>query len=81
MPRLPLRYAPYVYGVIQAAITTAVAAAIAIHRTTDFGAAFFEEWFPAWGLAWATMLPVVIFVSPLIQRSVLALTKPAVARD
>jgi hypothetical protein len=27
-----------------------------------------------WGLAFLTMLPVVVFVSPFIQRCVLALT-------
>jgi hypothetical protein len=33
-----------------------------------------EEWLFAWGLAFLTMLPVVVFVSPFIQRCVLALT-------
>jgi hypothetical protein len=72
--RLPQQYAPLVYGIIQAAITTAVATAIATHQLTDFRMWFVEEWLFAWGLAFLTMLPVVIFVSPFIQRCVLALT-------
>jgi hypothetical protein len=35
---------------------------------------FMEEWLFAWGLAFLTMLPVVVFVAPFIQRCVLALT-------
>ena len=65
---------PLIYGVIQAAITTGVATAIATLQLTDFKLRFVEEWLFAWGLAFLTMLPVVIFVSPLIQRCVLALT-------
>jgi peptidoglycan biosynthesis protein MviN/MurJ (putative lipid II flippase) len=76
MARLPLRYAPFVYGIIQAAITTAVATAIATHRMADFNVRFVQEWLWAWTLAFLTMLPVVVFVSPLIQRCVLALTVP-----
>jgi hypothetical protein len=51
-------------GIIQAAITTAVATAIATHQLTDFHMRFVEEWLFAWGLAFLTMLPVVVFVSP-----------------
>jgi hypothetical protein len=61
-------------GIIQAAITTAVATAIATHHLTDFNMRFVEEWFFAWGISFLTMLPVVIFVAPFIQRCVLALT-------
>jgi len=74
MARLPRQWAPLIYGVIQAAITTGVATAIATLQLTDFKLRFVEEWLFAWGLAFLTMLPVVIFVSPFIQPCVLALT-------
>jgi peptidoglycan biosynthesis protein MviN/MurJ (putative lipid II flippase) len=74
MARLPRRYASLVYGIIQAAITTALATAIATHHLTDFSMRFVEDWFFAWGISFLTMLPVVIFVAPFIQRYVLALT-------
>ena len=76
MARLPRRYASLVYGIIQAATTTALATAIATHHLTDFSMRFVEEWFFAWGISFLTMLPVVIFVAPFIQRCVLALTVP-----
>ena len=76
MARLPRQYAPLVYGIIQAAIMTAVATAIATPHLTDFSMRFVEEWSLAWVLAFLTMLPVVVFVSPFIQRCGLALTVP-----
>ena len=42
MVRLPNRFAPFVYGVIQAAVTTAVATAIATHQWMGFGLQFLE---------------------------------------
>ena len=72
MARLPQQYAPLIYGIIQAAITTAVATAIATHQLTNFNMRFVEEWLFAWGVSFLTMLPVVVFVAPLIQRCVLA---------
>lgn len=76
--RLPRRYAPFVYGSIQAALTTALATAVAVRQTTGGGASFLHAWLSAWVLAFLSILPVVILVAPLIQRAVLALTK---ARD
>jgi hypothetical protein len=43
MARLPQQYAPLVYDIIQAAITTAVATAIATHQLTDFNMRLVEE--------------------------------------
>ncbi|HEY2185866.1 MAG TPA: DUF2798 domain-containing protein [Xanthobacteraceae bacterium] len=74
MARLPRQYAPLIFGIIQAAITTAVATAIATHQLAGFSMRFVEEWLSTWGVAFLTMLPVVVFVAPFIQRCVLALT-------
>jgi hypothetical protein len=79
--KLPRRYAPFVYGVIQAAVTTAIATAIATHQMTDFNLMFVQRWIVSWLLAWVSMLPVVIVVSPIIQRAVLALTATAGPSD
>ena len=78
MPRLPPQYAPLVYGIIQSAITTAVASAIAVGQLTGIGVRFLVEWLSAWSLAFLIMLPVVVFVAPLIQRCVVMLTKSSV---
>ena len=73
MRRLPRRYGPLVYGVIQAAVTTGVATAIAVLQSVP-ASLFLQRWALAWVIAWLTMLPVVVTVSPLIQRAVMSLT-------
>lgn len=72
--RLPRRFAPLVYGVIQAAITSAVATGIATYKLGDGGMALMMFWAKTWFLAWLTMLPVVLLVAPMIQKAVIALT-------
>jgi hypothetical protein len=79
MARLPRRYAPFVYGIVQAGLTTAVASAIATYQLTGFGALFLVRWAQAWSIAWLTMLPLVIALAPVIQRAVTALTAPDIA--
>lgn len=74
-PRLPARYAPFVYGIIQAAITTAVATAIATNRQVGLGLVFLQEWSTTWVVAWLTMLPVVVFIAPFIQKVVMSMTE------
>ncbi len=72
-PLLPYRYAPYAYGVLQAAITSAVATAIAIVPIAHSLLEFVERWMVAWAIAWVTMLPVVLLAAPFIQRAVMRL--------
>ncbi len=75
MRRLPRHYAPFVYGVIQAAITSAVATIIATYQMASLDLHFIIYWLQCWTLSVLTMLPVVILVSPLIQRAVFSLTE------
>lgn len=74
--RIERRYAPFVYGIIQAAITTAIATGIATFSAVGLGSGFLASFLKSWALAWLTMVPIVIAISPLIQRAVLALTVP-----
>jgi hypothetical protein len=74
MLRLPRQLGPFIYGMVPAAMTTAVATAVAIHQLADFGVPFFRQWFSAWCIASFTMLSIVIFAGPVIQRFVWALT-------
>lgn len=76
MSGIPRRYAPYIYGVIQAAITSAVASAIATSQLTMSGPEFVSYWLKSWGIAWLTMVPVVLLVAPRIQRAVVSITVP-----
>jgi peptidoglycan/LPS O-acetylase OafA/YrhL len=80
-PHLPYRYAPYAYGILQAAITTAVATAIAIYPLAHSALEFVERWMVAWVIAWLTMLPVVLVAAPVIQRTVMRLFEPEQKAD
>ncbi|MBX9925687.1 MAG: DUF2798 domain-containing protein [Hyphomicrobiaceae bacterium] len=75
MTRLPKRFAPLAYGVIQSGVTTGFATATATYQALGLER-FATTWPVAWGLAWLMMVPVVVVVSPLIQRAVLALVEP-----
>ncbi len=75
MRRLPKHYAPFIYGVIQAAITSAVATVVATYGIASLELQFVVYWLECWGISVLTMLPVVILVSPLIQRAVFSLTE------
>jgi hypothetical protein len=73
MLRIPRRYGHFVFGVIQAALTTAIAAGVA--SISFFGTfAFVENWLRSWLIAWMTTIPIVLLAAPGIWRLVLALT-------
>ena len=74
MLRLEPKHASQLYGTIQAAITSAVATGIASYQLVGLEVDFFVNWAGSWLISWLMMLPVVILVSPVIQRAVLALT-------
>jgi hypothetical protein len=71
---IPRRYAPFVYGIIQATITTGIGSGIASLDGVSPGEQFWGHWLHSWALAWLVMVPIVVFISPFIQRVVMALT-------
>jgi uncharacterized membrane protein len=74
MARLPNRFAPLVYGILQVAVTTAVATAVAVHQSSGLGPAYLWRWLTSWVAAFLMMLPVVVVISPVVKRVVAALT-------
>ncbi|MGE8066477.1 hypothetical protein [Pseudomonas sp. NPDC089569] len=67
MPRIPPRYRPQVTGVIQSAITCAIATAIASPSGLS-SQALLVYGFKTWLLAWTTLIPFVLLATPLIKR-------------
>ena len=63
-------FAPFIYGIIQAAITTGIATAIATLPGSNSLWGFLTRWSIAWATAWIAMLPVVILLAPVIKRAV-----------
>lgn len=74
MPMISKRNAHFLFGFIQAGVTTAVASAVAGFRSLD-GGGFVVNWLESWFTSWALMIPIVFFAAPAIQRVTLLLTR------
>ncbi len=74
MMSIPKRHSYFVFGIIQAGFTCAIAAAIASAPFMHDGI-FLSYWLKSWLIAWATMIPFVLLATPLIRRAVDALTE------
>jgi hypothetical protein len=71
---IPRRYAHFIFGIIQAGLTSAVAAAIASFPFLADGS-FLGRWLESSMLSWFFMLPVVLFAAPAIRRLAFLLTR------
>jgi len=73
MLRIPRRYEHFVFGAVQSALTSAIAAAVA--SIPFYGTvAFLEHWLGSWLIAWTTTVPIVLLAAPAIRWLVLSLT-------
>jgi hypothetical protein len=71
---IPRRYSHFVFGVIQAGLTSLIAAGIASAPFADQGQ-FLTHWLLSWLISWAAMLPFVLFAAPAIRALSILLTK------
>jgi hypothetical protein len=67
--RISARHSHLAFGLIQSAITCAVAAGIASTPFMETGS-FAVYWAKTWAISWISMLPVVIFAAPFIRALV-----------
>lgn len=70
MMGIPRRFSHFVYGVIQAGLTCAIAAAIASSPFLT-GGTFIAHWLRSWLM----MLPIVLFAAPVIRNLTHVLTR------
>lgn len=73
MPRIPRKYGHFVFGVIQAGLTSAIAAGVA-SSSAPGTFEFVKNWVGSWLIAWITTIPIVLLAAPSIRRLVLAMT-------
>jgi len=71
---IPRRYSHFVFGTIQAGLTSLVAAGIATAPFIGQGQ-FLSHWLLSWLISWAVMLPFVLFAAPFIRALSIVLTK------
>ncbi|TXC79043.1 DUF2798 domain-containing protein [Paraburkholderia azotifigens] len=67
MLKISSRYTHFVFGVLQAGLTSAIAAAIASISFLK-GGMFVSHWLTSWGISWLTMLPLVVTAAPFIRK-------------
>jgi hypothetical protein len=70
---IPRRYSHFVFGTIQAGLTSLIAAGIASYPLGN--GQFFSHWLISWLISWAAMLPFVLFAALAIRRMSILLTK------
>jgi hypothetical protein len=70
---IPRRYSHFVFGTIQAGLTSLIAAGIASYASGN--GQFLSHWLISWLISWAAMLPFVLFAAPAIHRMSILLTK------
>jgi Protein of unknown function (DUF2798) len=71
---IPRRYSHFVFGTIQAGLTSLIAAGIASASFLGHGQ-FLSHWLLSWLISWAAMLPFVLFAAPSIRALSILLTK------
>jgi hypothetical protein len=70
---IPRRYSHFVFGTIQAGLTSLIAAGIASYPVSD--SQFLAHWLLSWLISWGAMLPFVLFAAPAIRGLSILLTK------
>ena len=71
---IPRRYSHFIFGVIQAGLTSLIAAGIASFPIAKSGAVCFH-WLSSLFVAWIAMLPVVVLAAPAIRAISISLTR------
>jgi hypothetical protein len=75
---IPRRYSHFVFGTIQAGLTSLIAAGIAGVSFMSQGH-FLSHWLLSWLISWAAMLPFVLFAAAFIRALSILLTKEELA--
>jgi len=71
---IPRKYSHFIFGVIQAGLTSLVAAGIASFPSPS-AMEFVGHWLLSWLVAWIAMLPVVVLAAPAIKAISVAVTR------
>jgi Protein of unknown function (DUF2798) len=74
MVRIARKHSHFVFGGLQAGLTSLIAAGIASFPAST-ALQFFGHWMGSWLIAWAVMLPVVMLAAPFIRTASMALTR------
>jgi hypothetical protein len=73
MRRIPKKYGHYLFGILQSAITCAVATGISTFNAVPVEQVA-HQWASSWAISWILMIPVVLFAAPFLRKFVDRLT-------
>jgi hypothetical protein len=74
MIKIARKHSHFVFGALQAGLTSLIAAGIASFPSSTI-VQFLAHWMWSWLFAWAIMLPVVVLAAPFIRTASIALTR------
>jgi integral membrane sensor domain MASE1 len=59
-----------VFALIMGSITTAIISFTLIYLNIGFTEKFFKIWLKSWGISYLIVIPVILIISPMIQKLV-----------
>jgi hypothetical protein len=71
---IPRRYSHFVFGLVQAGLTSLVASGIASSRSTTAGE-FLYAWVSSGPISWCALIPIVLIAAPVIRFLWLVVTR------
>ena len=72
--RIPVRFAPIVFGALLSAIMVALVSAFVIALTQGIHPGFAAQWLKSCATTWPVAFPTVTLVAPWVRRIVARLT-------
>jgi hypothetical protein len=68
--RIPVRYAPLVFGALLSAIMVAIVSAVVLALNRGIGEGFAWQWLRSCATTWPVAFPTVTVVAPWVRRMV-----------
>ena len=72
---IPARYIPFIFALTTSGIMSFIVCGVATWKALGFGASFLPGWMEAWSLAWPIAFVVLLFVGPMVRKTLSRLTK------
>ena len=72
--RIPVRFAPLVFGALLSSIMVGIVSAFVLLTTQGLHDGFLSQWLRSCALTWPVAFPTVTFVAPWVRRVVGQLT-------
>ena len=72
--RIPVRYAPIVFGALLSAIMVAIVSAFVLATSQGFHDGFTAQWLKSCAATWPVAFPTVTLLAPWVRRAVGQLT-------